>query len=351
MSSRPGEKLIGIQFGRAVAAILVVLYHGGRMLPQYLGKIDFAKYFTFGNAGVDFFFVLSGFIIYYIHRSDIDNPDRLSHYSFRRLTRVYPIYWVVSLLGVAIFAAKGDWADLAPLHVIASFLLIPEAQPPVVGVAWTLCHEMMFYAVFATLIYSRPVGISVVGIWALFVALGIFVPQSQTFLHFLEDPYHIEFALGALAAYLARSYPVRIAPILAGLGIVAFLVVGLKFNDLSIEHKFIGRLMYGLSSTLIIYGLAVWETRGNVGYPRWASYMGAASYSIYLIHTFLLGWMGKVVARIIVPGSAPDLLYFLVAAGAVVGGCAMYQFVERPLQALVRNKTSFSFLEAARSRL
>lgn len=95
--------------------------------------------------------------------------------------------------------------------------------------------------------------------------------------------------------------------------------------------------MYGVCSALIVYGLAVWEMRGNVSYPDWAAYLGAASYSVYLIHTFLLGWIGKGVAKIIVPGSAPSLLYFAVAIGAVSGGCALYQFVERPLQTLIRS--------------
>lgn len=229
LRAQPGEKLIGIQFGRAVAAMLVVLYHGGRMLPQYLGDIGSAKYFTFGNAGVDFFFVLSGFIIYYVHRGDIDNPGRLGRYVFRRVTRIYPIYWVVTLLGIAVFAAKRDWTDLAPAHVAASFLLIPEAQSPIVGVAWTLCHEMTFYVAFAALIYSRSVGLMVIGLWALLVALGVFAPHKEVFLHFLEDPYHIEFAFGVLAAHLTRANPNRTAPILAALGIVAFLIVGAEF--------------------------------------------------------------------------------------------------------------------------
>ena len=340
MTERRGEKLIGIQLGRAVAAILVVLYHGGRMLPQYVGPIDVAKYFTFGNAGVDFFFALSGFIIFYVHQQDINSPARLGHYLFRRTTRVYPIYWAVTLLAIGLLVAKRDWATLSPAHVIASLLLIPEArQWPIVGVAWTLCHEMMFYAVFAIFIYSRIMGICAVALWTAVVGFGLFVPHSGL-LNFIESPYHIEFAFGALAAYLARAKPVRIAPALAGMGILAFLIVGLKFNHLLGENQFTGRLLYGLSSTFIIYGLAVWESGGKLRYPGWAAYLGAASYSIYLIHTFLLGWAGRLAANIVAPGSAPDLLYLICAIAAVMGGCALYQFVERPLQAMTRRKPS-----------
>jgi len=348
MTERRGEKLIGIQLGRAVAAILVVLYHGGRMLPQYLGHVDVAKYFTFGNAGVDFFFALSGFIIFYVHQQDINNPARLGHYLFRRITRVYPIYWAVTLLAIGLLVAKSDWVTLSPWHVIASLLLIPEArQDPLVGVAWTLCHEMLFYLVFSIFIFSRAIGIYAVALWTAVVAFGLFVPHSGL-LYFIESPYHIEFAFGALAAYLARAKPVRIAPALAGLGILAFLIVGLKFNDLLGENQFAGRLLYGLSSTLIIYGLAVWESGGNLRYPGWAAYLGAASYSIYLIHTFLLGWAGRLAANLVVPGSAPDLLYLMSVLAAVIGGCALYQFVEKPLQAMTRRKPSLPLPGVAR---
>ena len=55
------ERLLGIQFARGLAALLVVIYHGSRMvaLPQYAGHKGFGGFFEFGYAGVDFFFVLS----------------------------------------------------------------------------------------------------------------------------------------------------------------------------------------------------------------------------------------------------------------------------------------------------
>jgi peptidoglycan/LPS O-acetylase OafA/YrhL len=333
------DKLIGIQFGRAVAAILVVFYHGGRMLPQYLGEIGLARFFRFGNAGVDFFFVLSGFIIYHVHQKDINNPARLERYVFRRLTRIYPIYWAVALLAVIILVAKQDWVDLAPSHVIASFLLVPHSQDPIVGVAWTLSHEMLFYITFGMLILSRSVGMLAVAIWAAFMLLGFIMPGHDVAASFIESPYHIEFAFGVFAAQLSRSYPSRFGPTFVGLGIATFLLVGACFNQLAIDNQFAGRSMYGLSSAAIIYGLAVWEMRGSIHFPGWAAYLGAASYSIYLIHTFLLGWLGKAVFRVTAPGTAPSGFYLAIVIGSVAGGCALYQFVERPLQAAFRRKT------------
>jgi len=64
---------------RGVAALTVVLYHAtrGLSLPQYLGYIPFGNSLGFGHAGVDFFFVLSGFIIMHAHTADIGRPERL----------------------------------------------------------------------------------------------------------------------------------------------------------------------------------------------------------------------------------------------------------------------------------
>jgi peptidoglycan/LPS O-acetylase OafA/YrhL len=323
--------LAGIQFGRAVAAIMVVLYHGGRMLPQYFGNIGLGKYFEYGNAGVDFFFALSGFIIFYVHAKDIGQPSRLGNYLIRRFTRIYPIYWVVTALAIALLVAKRDWASLLPLHVLRSLVLFPDSFDPIVGVAWTLCHEMTFYLVFAILIASRKIGAALILAWFALVVLGIFHPHQQSNIRFLESPYHIEFILGAFAAYCAKKYPIAAAPGLAAIGLIAFAVVAARFNDFSISVPAAGRGLYGSASALIIYGLAVWENSGKISFPRWASFLGAASYSIYLIHTFILGWIGRALALVFHQNFASNLLYLVSVAGAVAAGCLLYQFVERRL--------------------
>ena len=100
MNSSAHGKLLGIQFCRGIAAVLVVLYHAGRMLalPQYAGHVALGGVFNFGNAGVDFFFVLSGFIIFFVHEKDIGQTQRLPAYIWSRVTRIYPIYWLVTAI-------------------------------------------------------------------------------------------------------------------------------------------------------------------------------------------------------------------------------------------------------------
>jgi len=348
--SKTNPTLTGIQFGRAVAAILVVFYHGGRMLPQYLGDIHLARFFAYGNAGVDFFFVLSGFIIFYVHAKDINKPSRLAYYLFRRVTRIYPIYWVVSAMAIAILIAKGDTASLSLHYVVSSLFLLPQDFFPIVGVAWTLCHEMTFYIVFAALIVSRIFGMLVVSVWFALVVAGCFYPHQQPNIHFLESPYHFEFAMGVLTAYLTKKFPLTIAPVLTLLGVAAFLAIGLSLNDFLTPRPVLGRLLYGSASALVIYGLAVWETSGKISFPRWAQFLGAASYSIYLFHTFLLGWLGKVIARVIPLNGASDALYLAVVVVVVATSCLLYQMVERQLTRGARRIQEANLLKRYLSR-
>jgi peptidoglycan/LPS O-acetylase OafA/YrhL len=328
---KANQTLTGIQFGRAVAAILVVLYHGGRMLQPYLGDILLARFFQYGNAGVDFFFVLSGFIIFFVHAGDIGRPARLGHYLFRRLTRIYPIYWIATAFAIVVFIARGDTASLTLHRVVSSVLLLPESNFPIVGVAWTLCHEMTFYMVFAVLIASRTVGLLTVLAWFALVVAGCFFPHQQTNIQFLESPYHFEFAMGVFTALLARKAPLKIAPLFVFVGVVAFFAVGLLLNDFLESHQVLARLLYGSASALIIYGLAVWEMSGKISFPSWALFLGGASYSIYLFHTFLLGWIGRAITHIVPGNTAPDLFYLAAVTVAVAGSCVIYQTVERRL--------------------
>ncbi|MDZ8110120.1 MAG: hypothetical protein RM338_31605 [Nostoc sp. DedQUE12a] len=68
------KKLNLLQVYRGIAAILVVLSHGDRILGRELNQNTFLQIFHFGWIGVDFFFVLGGFIIFYIHQSNVEKP-------------------------------------------------------------------------------------------------------------------------------------------------------------------------------------------------------------------------------------------------------------------------------------
>ena len=338
---RAGDRqLDGVQSGRAVAACLVVLYHCGRMLslPQYVGHGTLVKsLFTFGNAGVDFFFVLSGFIIFHVHGRDVGQAGRVGHYLWRRVTRIYPMYWVVTGLIILMTLLKRDWTSLAPGHVVTSLLIVPYSQDPLLGVGWTLTHEMLFYAVFAVLILSRRAGLLLVLAWLALTAVELVAPSSQMLMQFLADPYHLEFVFGALAALAFLRSRSRRSGIIAMAGIALFVAVGIMVDLGRLTgNEFVCRVLLGGGSALILYGVSVCEREGWLRIPRWAAFLGAASYSIYLAHTLFIGFAARILFKLPLAQAVPNLSTLLVAAIAIAAGCLAYQFVERPLQNLVR---------------
>ena len=101
-----------LQSCRAIAAMLVMFYHLGQAIDdeKYFGTDLFTAPLLFGgSAGVYFFFVLSGFIIYFVHCADFSHPNRLKNYIYNRVVRIYPTYWII-FLTVYLLVRAIPWA-------------------------------------------------------------------------------------------------------------------------------------------------------------------------------------------------------------------------------------------------
>ena len=140
-----------LQIYRGWAAMLVVLFHATGIGWHQFQASFLGNYFEMGSAGVDFFFVLSGFLITHIHLKDIGKPDRLGSYARKRFVRIYPAYWVVTLAILPFYWIVPGWGqgdEKTPSVIANSFLLLPMLRGPVLMAGWTLCHEVLFYLVF-----------------------------------------------------------------------------------------------------------------------------------------------------------------------------------------------------------
>lgn len=330
---KPG-KLEGIQFCRGLAAILVVFYHAGRMLslPQYIGHIALGGIFNFGNAGVDFFFTLSGFIIYFVHHRDIGNIQRLPRYVWNRATRIYPIYWFVTLIVVAMLFAKHDAQSLAFEHVIASWFLLPSNEWPILGVGWTLVHEVFFYTTFALAITSRFAARLVTALWAALIVTGFIWQPASPMIAFFVSPYHVQFALGALTAYFVLRGNVSMPStyIFAGINIFVICAVGIDGGYVTYNPAFM-RLLFGIASALVIFGTAKAEMQGSLSVSKSASFLGAASYSIYLLHVIAVGVLAKALGYAALEQRYPNLSLVVISIAAIAMGCILYATVEQPV--------------------
>ena len=332
-----------LQGFRGFAALLVVVFHATVISRDILGYEYLHGLCGFGYAGVDFFFVLSGFIIMYVHSSDIGQKNRLGRFLLKRFTRLYPIYWVVCLAIIPVYFLNHSYGlgyEREPAVIIKSLLLIPQIRYPILNVAWSLSFEVWFYALFGlAILWGRRISVASYGCWiacVLILFVGGFFNRAFVApfpLAFILSRFNLEFSLGCLAAYIVMIGPLKHPSWWLWGGAVFFVTAGLFDKPLrqllGMHHEV---LSYGLASVMLVLGAASGELSSMKMVPSWLVYLGDASYSIYLTHYLSLSVLMKLLAVLHI-GSAVTLpfLVTLMAIIAIGLGCLCYSLLERPL--------------------
>jgi exopolysaccharide production protein ExoZ len=329
------QRLLGIQFARGLAALLVAFYHGSRMiaLPQYAGHVGFGNFFSFGHSGVDFFFVLSGFIIFFVHHADLGRPERLSRYIWRRLSRIYPSYWLILAVVVIMLAFKRDPA-LTPAHFLRSLLLLPDSQEPLLGVSWTLVFEMIFYTVFALGIVDLRLGAAAATAWIVLVVTGLGLDSGVAALKTAGATRNLQFLMGIAAAHGALYLRLRVGLWLAALGVAGFFATGMMENAGLIGWDgTAGSMIFGAFAAVAVLGVANAERDGQLRFSRAAEFFGGTSYLLYLVHTIMIGMTYKALTIVGLASALPDSISVTLAVAiSVATACLLYRFFERPIQ-------------------
>ncbi len=338
-----------------MAAMAVVLYHAVSMyaLPKYGGVDVWRGWGRLGIHGVDFFFVLSGFIIYTAHRSDIGKPDKLKRYSLKRLIRIYPVYWIFLTAFLILTAIGFGTADVAdrPIDLLSAYSLIrlsPEKPP--LWVSWTLFHEVIFYAMFAGLIYSRKLGRILFTAWFLLIiwmhsAQG---PDRPTFLTVFCDGFNLEFFFGIAVALLVGKLTRAASAALMAFGTGLLVLVGLLDHTTGIgEEARMYTVAYGLSFAVLLAGAVGLEINGFWRSKGIMQLVGASTFSLYLGHSMVLSILYRFTAKVLPPGSSTSWLTPVVVGitAAMVAG-SLYWIVENPT---LKFLTRCAFPERAKS--
>jgi exopolysaccharide production protein ExoZ len=334
-------RLEGVEAGRGIAALLVVFYHAALHVEGDVpGSAVLWGLPHFGHAGVDFFFVLSGFIISFVHRTDLGKPDRLGHYLERRFTRVLPFYWLV--LG---FSLLDTWllhrAQFPGMReLLSNFLLLPQAKDQIVGGAWTLVFELMFYLVFAIAICSRSIGAVVLCAWAALVGAGLFLNPSSLSpaLVVATSPFCIEFFLGIGAAVFLSQRAVPFSGLLLTIGLMGFALAGLcEVAGFLYGFGAMARLAYGICSFMVILAVVERERSGRLKVPRFMAVLGRASYSVYLVHLIAIGITFKFLSMAVpLAPSWSFLVWVLLCSMGLTAGVLASVWLEQPLIRHVR---------------
>lgn len=283
-----GRLIRNLQALRALAALMVMVVHLGPLLAT-AGLPVKAEFL---GAGVDVFFVISGFIMVHISR---DRPPTAAQFLRSRIIRIVPSYWLVSFAFVTAAFAMGNWqADAAGWAQLArSLFFVPGGEAPfffpLLYVGWTLNMEVYFYLTYAVALMFglRQKGriALVVVLLSMPVAANAVLAASGSLLLFYGNLIVYEFVAGMV---LGAAWPL-LGRIPLGLGWSALCgsVV------LLLLHEWIGGsvgriLGLGLPAVLIVGGALVAERHGATLKSRSVALLGSASYVLYLSHPMVI---------------------------------------------------------------
>ncbi|MGD9933739.1 MAG: acyltransferase family protein [Dehalococcoidia bacterium] len=360
---RERSMLHGLTGLRAFAAAWVVLYHFRADIKLLMPRSEpLWPLMDSGYAGVDVFFVLSGFIITYTYLEQLKQPQRAATIRFLgfRLARIYPVH----LFTLAIFAfivtpgavsgvGPGDlWRNVASTDFVRQVLLVHgwgwDGNRAWNYPAWSISSEWMAYLAFPAVALGlakvRTLGSAGVGLAAAHafnLASFLLIAQLGMEGEIIGVRIVGEFLAGCFLlliwrrGWAADARWDRLTPAF----LLASVVGTVAANELgSVAPVLAAPLYCGL-----IYGLALERDAVSrwLGL-RWTVYAGEASYALYMTHAVVQRFVweylpaGDYLGSNVAVRAGVLLIYTLLLAAAAV---ATYEAIEKPSRRIVRRLT------------
>lgn len=287
-----------IQMLRGFAAIFVMLYHATK---HYKSKelIFLNGFFNHGFFGVDIFFVLSGFVIYYSSQEYLKSGNYRS-YLKKRLIRIYPSFWLFLLLPLTLvfFLFPQFITDQSAFKInnYPKVLLLIFNHPEISQVTWTLSFELYFYLLFFIIIINKKLKY-LVGIILILALLNLIYTDLFSLIYFkkyLFSPLILEFFLGTLIALILEKVN-KNNKMLFGftffLSLFLFVLIDFLASNNSISISKHNRVLsYGIASFLLILSLVLLEKFNVIKSIKTLIIIGDSSYVVYLIHSIILSF-------------------------------------------------------------
>lgn len=339
------KMVVSIQFLRGLAVMMVVFHHTISKI-RIMNPESFIPYSGFGGAGVDIFFVISGFIMWVTTASKPSSP---AYFWYRRIIRVVPLYWFFIFIIIVPKLFIPDLfqsAQLDPEHIVKSLLFIPHYHPvvsdqiwPILIPGWTLNYEMFFYFLFgASLFLSQSARLPVLILtFLLLVSIGQWMPSDSPLLITYTDSLLLEFLAGIIiGVFYTRGFALNSTLTRAMLTASIILFVG---TETSILPGGARALTWGVPAILLVIATLSLEKGGKISRHNSLQKIGDASYSIYLSHILTIEvvellWMKFDWQMETVTSQLTFLVFCLVASMLV--GIVAYNMIERPSLKLLR---------------
>jgi len=342
------HQIEGLQIWRAIAVSLVAALH----VMQISGASSSVAMVRFGNLGmfgVDIFFVISGFILGLTALRASSGEPRFESLNFiaRRILRIFPLYWIVLLFPLTRWLRSNE---MSAFSFLDSCFLLPGLSYPhiylVIGLAWTLIFEMVFYYVMTVFlrITIRHAVRNTIAALILFVVVGQFLGISRPGLVIVMNPILLEFVMGNITAIMfqrfGRHRTAGVAILVVGILAAGLLTFYVRTN-VAVEQNVLGGAnllprvgTWGIAAWLLVSGVVFWGPRVRSGLGKLLVAVGDGSYSIYLTSAISTEMIARLMARIPLAGlrNGPIVLRAgITLVGVVLTGMVCFWFVETPL--------------------
>ena len=349
MTARARERapanFLTIQGLRAVAALLVVLLHAFETWGERVDPAAPGVNWENGAAGVDIFFIISGFVMVISSRRLVDQAGAWLIFLRHRIVRIVPLYWLlttVKILAVVVLGSVVLRTSLDLNFVARSYLFLPVTDSaghfrPVLPVGWTLTYEFLFYLLFAVALAMRVDTLRVVvpGLGLIAVA-ALARTDAWPAWTILFDTLVAEFVFGvALAKWTLKGF--RLPPAIAG-GLVLAGFASILILPMISENTRV--LTWGIPAFAIVAGAVSLEPLVAHTLPRWILALGDASYSIYLSHGFVVPALMLTVGSMVSPGRGAEVLTVVLCISvSSIAGWIIYFLIESPITRALKRET------------
>lgn len=321
-----------IQIMRFVAATMVVYSHHTLYVRERIDRSYDVS--LLGPAGVALFFMISGLVMVISSRKLTRDWAGAREFMVRRLLRIVPLYWVATALkiGVAILLPQMVIHNtFDPIYALKSLLFIPVFSPagtvtPILGVGWSLVHEMYFYLLYAAamIIGGR------VALWSAMAVVSVILYGQY---HTVDSAPSLMatntvngyFVIGILMAMAMTNqkkpqlWSIVLAASLAGVG---FLTI---FNDRTLLPFIVQPWAFLPGAAIMVFHKVIIR-----GVAKWLVRLGDSSYALYLFHTFY-GTPLILAFHHLAPDVALQVKVVISTVVSIAIGHLCHLWIERPL--------------------
>lgn len=351
------NKIESIQILRGLAALAVVLFHYRfYLVPDGADRTVPDSLFGWGGIGVDLFFVISGFIMVYVTDGKGYGLKTSASFIVNRLIRIVPMYYLILLVAFLTGGAMSTfhYADKVD-NLISALTFRPYLQSPaplyidssgMYNVRWTLNYEIYFYMAFSLCLLVKPRLIALAFWFALPVVVVYYLKGEFTlsakgyafdsvFARLLTNPIILEFGFGALAGFVYKkvSHYVEGKSALVPLLIATAIGMAISTKELTAYN-----LLSGIAFSVLVLTFALYSNVVTRSFPQFLITLGNISFSLYLIHNPLAGFISGKVEKLL-PGSMHGVPGFVaLLTMSILVAYLTHHYIEVKLTQFLRKK-------------